>query len=76
MNSLQLEQRKMSSFFSISIVHTGGFLLREYPYALRPFCQREVSSTEKKTNRLICASYRSQASRNSAIAISVKDSRA
>jgi len=48
MNSLQLEQRKMSSFFSISIVHTGGFLLREYPYALRPFCQREVSSTEKK----------------------------
>jgi hypothetical protein len=52
MNSLQLEQRKMSSFFSISIVHTGGFLLREYPYALRPFCQREVSSTEKKQTDL------------------------
>jgi hypothetical protein len=49
-NPLQLEQMMMSSFSLISIKHATGSLLHEYPYTLRLFHPRQVSSTGKQTD--------------------------
>jgi|YelNatPaOPRAMG01_1025707.scaffolds.fasta_scaffold10356_4 hypothetical protein len=52
MNHPELEQMMLSSFSSISIVFTTGALLPEYPYKLRRFRPKKVSSTENKYTSL------------------------
>jgi hypothetical protein len=69
MSPLLLEKSMMSLVSSSLMVRTIGALLHEYPYTLRWYLPRDVSSTG--THRRPCTPHRSQRSRNAVVQLSV-----